>query len=153
MSVGFFLEDEDWTSLKKEYAERMQTIVIPLDISPGVAKGILARIDRFFSEARLKLSEIAGQKEQVDILIRELEREKANGPNELARKKNATIAVQTYEITPSETVNLYDVQRELCAKEAYFSGIIDILHGKQARLITITGVLKLEKELNPYGEL
>lgn len=142
----------EWQRLKQSYKDRLATIVIPLDISPGVAKGLLSRIDAFFSELRLEVAEISAQKEQIEILIREIERVKATGGNEIARKKAASEAVQKYEVNGS-IVNLYDIQRELIEKSSFLYGVLDVLNGKQARLITISGVLKLEKELSPYGTL
>lgn len=142
----------EWQRLKQAYKERLSTIVIPLDISPGVAKGLLARIDAFFSELRLEVAEVSAQKEQIEILIREIERVKAIGGNEIARKKAASEAVQSYQVN-GVTMNLYDIQRELVEKDAFLYGVLDVLNGKQARLITISGVLKLEKELSPYGAL
>jgi uncharacterized small protein (DUF1192 family) len=144
--------DTQWQQQKQAYKERLATIVIPLDISAGVAKGLLARIDAFFSELRLEVAEISAQKEQIEILIREIERVKANGSNEIARKKAASEAVQKYDVNGS-IINLYDVQRELVEKSSFLYGVLDVLNGKQARLITISGVLKLEKDLSPYGTL
>jgi ribosome maturation protein Sdo1 len=142
----------EWQQQKQAYKERLSTIVIPLDISAGVAKGLLARIDAFFSELRLEVAEVSAQKEQVEILIREIERVKAIGGNEIARKKAASEAVQKYEVNGT-IINLYDVQRELVEKDSFLYGVLDVLNGKQARLITISGVLKLEKDLSPYGTL
>lgn len=146
------MSDEEWTVKKGTYRTRLGTIIIPLDISPGVAKGLLSRIDAFFSEIRLELSEVQSQKEVVESIIREWERSKATGANETARKLTATRALQEY---PNEqgTINMYEVQRQLTTRHAFLQGVLDILNGKQARLITITGVLKLEKDLIPYADL
>src|SRR5206468_1865225 len=112
-----------WLQQKQAYKERLSTIVIPLDISPGVAKGLLARIDAFFSELRLEVAEVSAQKEQIEILIREIERVQATGGNEIARKKAASEAVQKYDVNGS-IVNLYDVQRELVEKNSFLFGVL-----------------------------
>jgi hypothetical protein len=145
--------DPDWATTKQAHKERLSTIIIPLDITPGVAKGLLARIDAFFSEVRLDLAEIEGQKEQIEVLIREIERVEVSGGNDVARKKAASVAVQNYALGDESTVNLYTIQRQLIEKNSFYKGLIDALNGKQARLITISGVMKLEKDLSPYGAL
>ena len=147
------MTDEAWALQKQQYRERLNTIIIPLDISAGVAKGLLARIDAFFSEIRLELAEMERKKERIDNIVREWEREKANGSNEIQRKQNATKAVQNFPLEQGVTVNLYEVQRQVTERHAYLQGVLDVLYGKQSRLITITGVLKLEKDLSPYGDL
>lgn len=147
------LTEEQWEAHKAEYRRRLSTIVIPLDISAGVAKGLLSRIDNFFSEARLELAEIEGRRERIDNIVREWEREKANGRNEIERKQNATKALQEFPLGDNETTNLYEVQRTLTERHSYIQGVIDVLYGKQSRLITITGVLKLEKDLMPFAEI
>lgn len=147
------LTEEQWEETKIALRERLGTIIIPLDIAPGVAKGLLSRIDAFFSEIRLSLAEVEGRKEQIEILIREIERVKATGGNEIARKKAASEAVQNYAVDGGEVINLYDIQRTLSVRHSFLMGVIDVLNGKQARLITITGVMKLEKDLSPYATL
>jgi hypothetical protein len=147
------MNDPQWLAKKEEYKRRLSTIIIPLDIMPGVAKGLLSRIDAFFSEARLELAEIEGQKETVDSIVREWERSKATGSNDTTRKMNATTALQEYPSPDGEPINMYDVQRQLSVRHSYVMGVIDTLHGKQSRLITITGVMKLEKDLSPHGDI
>lgn len=146
------MDEAQWSTQKQEYKRRLSTILIPLDITPAVAKGLLSRIDTFFSELRVEHAELEGRKERIDNIVREWEREKATGANELARKRNATMALQAYPIGNDETVNMYEVQRQMTERLSFVSGLIDILHGKQSRLITITGVLKLEKELSPHAD-
>jgi hypothetical protein len=147
------LSEQEWQRLKQAYRERLSTLLIPLDITPGVSKGLLSRIDNFFSEIRLELADAEGQKERVDNIVREWEREKANGSNEIQRKQNATKAVQEYPLEDGTIVNLYEVQRQMAERTSYLQGVLDVLNGKQSRLITITGVMKLEKELQPHAEI
>lgn len=147
------MTNEEWEQQKQRYKERLSTIVIPLDITPGVAKGILSRIDAFFSEVRLELAEVEEQKEVVDNIVREWERSKATGSNDIARKRNATLALQQYPGPDGEPINMYELQRQLVSRHAFLMGVVDTLNGKQARLITITGVMKLEKDLSPHGDI
>lgn len=153
MESSVDMSDQAWQEQKQAYRERLTTIIIPLDITPAVAKGLLSRIDAFFSHIRLELAECEGRKERIDNLVREWEREKANGGNEIQRKQNATIALQNFPLGNGETTNLYEVQRQMTERTSYLQGVLDVLYGKQSRLITITGVLKLEKDLSPYGDM
>lgn len=143
------MTEEQWENQMNDYRQRLATIRIPLEINPGVAKGLLSRIDTFFSEVRLDLSHLDGRKEYMSSLIREVERQKAIGSNEMDRKRNATMSLQNFETNDGSIVNLYEVQRTLIQRSSYLQGVVDIIAGKQARLITITGVLKLEKDLMP----
>jgi hypothetical protein len=147
------MNDAQWAAQRQAFRERLGTIVIPLDVTPGVSKGLLSRIDTFFSEIRLDLAEVEGQKERIDNIVREWERTKIAGGNELERKKRASNAIQEYPIEEGRTVNLYEVQRQLTERTAYLYGVMDVLNGKQSRLITITGVMKLEKELQPHAQI
>jgi hypothetical protein len=153
MSSILDMNEEEWTNQKAEYRRRLGTIIIPLDISATVAKGLLSRIDAFFSEIRLEVSEVEGRKESIDNIIREWERTKIAGGNELERKKRASNAIQEYPLGDGNTTNLYDLQRQLTERLSYLLGVLDILNGKQSRLITITGVLKLERELSPHSDI
>jgi hypothetical protein len=147
------MTEEEWLLRKNVYRQRLATIVIPLDITPGVAKGILSRIDAFFSEARIELGEVQGQKERIDNIIREWERTKATGTNEAVRRKNAAEALQEYPIDETTTVNLYEWQRMVYDRYFFLDSIVDTLNGKQSRLITVAGLLKLEKDLAPYAAI
>jgi hypothetical protein len=153
MSSIIEMSDEQWQITKQTYRDRLATLIIPLDITPGVAKGLLSRIDNFFSEIRLELAEAEGRKERIDNLVREWEREKATGTNEIQRKQNATKALQEFPLGDGQTTNLYEVQRQMTERTSYLQGVLDVLNGKQSRLITITGVMKLEKDLSPHAQI
>ena len=152
MASAIEMSEESWQAQKQAYRDRLATIIIPLDISPGVAKGLLSRIDAFFSEIRLELAETDGRKERIDNVVREWEREKADGRNEIERKQNATRAIQEYPLGDGTSTNLYEVQRQMTERASFLQGVLDVLYGKQSRLITITGVLKLERDLSPHSE-
>lgn len=153
MAFAIEMLEEEWQNQKQIYRDRLGTIIIPLDISPGVAKGLLSRIDAFFSEIRLEVGETEGRKERIDNIIREWERIKATGGNEIARKKTASEAIGKYPLDDGTEVNLYEVQRQMTERLAFLNSVLDVLYGKQSRLITITGVMKLEKDLSPYGDI
>jgi len=151
MSSILSLSKEEWEQAKTYYKQRLSTIMIPVDITPGVAKGLLSRIDSFFAEVRLEVAELEAQKEKVDSIIREWERVKATGSNDTVRKRNASEAIQNYPLEDGSTINLYEVQRNIAERLSFMQGVLDILNAKQSRLITISGVLKMEKDLSPHS--
>ena len=153
MSSVVDLPENEWVVKKQQYKERLSSIMIPLDPTPGIAKGLLSRIDNLFSELRLEVAEGEGKKETIDSIIREWERSKATGSNDTERKRNATEALQNYPVDDVGTVNLYHIQRQVSERLSYLQGLLDIINGKQSRLITLTGVLKLEKDLSPYTDI
>lgn len=150
MSRIMAMTDEEWFVEVERYRERLNSLRIPIDVNPSAAKGILSRIDTLFSEVRLDLSYMEGRKEYVENIIREIERVEANGSNEMARKQNASLAVQNFQLNDGGTENLYAVLRTLIERTSYLQGVVDVLYGKQSRLITTTGLLKLEKDLLPF---
>lgn len=143
---------DEFERTKSQYISRLATIKIPIDPSAGVVKGLLSRLDGFFSEARIEFADIESKKFQLETIIHEAERTKAVGPNETARKKNATEAIQRYELD-GETVNLYQLLRDVNKEYNFFKGILDILNAKQSRLITTSGILKIERSLAPNAAL
>lgn len=146
------LKDKDWSQYKATMSARVKSIQIPVDINAGMGKQILANIDLLYSDVRMDCAEIEGHKERLEILIREIERSSIKGSNELARKQASTLAVQTYAGNNGQIINLYDFQRELIEKHTFLRGLLDTMINKQNRLITINGLLKLEKELMPGSD-
>lgn len=153
MSITGSMTPEQWEARKAEDRRRLSTIVIPLDITPGVAKGLLSRIDAFYSEVCLELGELEAQRENLDSRIEEWERTKIAGTNDMVRKKTASEAIQAYPVGNGETVNLYELYRNINERYSWIKSVIKALEGKQSRLITVGGLLKLEKELAPHASL
>ncbi|MFE4029275.1 hypothetical protein ACFX4N_24295 [Priestia sp. YIM B13551] len=136
---------EQWTTYRDELARDVQAIQIPTDVNPGMAISILSRIDNIYSNLRLHYSELESSKERVDLMVREIERVGLQGKNEDERKRNAVMEVR--KVSTSNGLTLYDMQRESTERYMYIRGILDVLINKQNRLITINGLLKLDKDL------
>lgn len=153
MSITGSMTDGQWEARKAEDRRRLSTIVIPLDITPGVAKGLLSRIDAYYSEVCMELGELEAQRESLDSRIEEWERTKIAGTNDMVRKKTASEAIQAYPVGNGETVNLYELYRTINERHAWIKSLIKALEGKQSRLITVGGLLKLEKDLAPHASL
>jgi hypothetical protein len=145
------IPQERWAAYKAQLRQQLNQIEIPMDANPGIVRVILAQIDKLFTDMRMEYAELEGHKDRVECLIREIEREQAVGKNEIDRKRNATLAVQNYAGNNGTVVNLYDFQRQISERYSYLKGIIDSLYGKQNRLITLNGMLKLEQDTTPYA--
>lgn len=143
------MSDREWANQKRIYQQRIETIRIPTEATPSITMGILSRIDSFFSEIKLYLAELEASKEKTESIIREFEREKALGSNETDRKRNATLALQEYQLPSGQVVNMYQIHRDVTERFIYLKSLVDVIFAKQQRLITVTGLLKLEKELLP----
>lgn len=145
------LPNEQWLEYKAQLKQQLNQIKIPIDANPGIVRVILAQIDELYTNMRMEYAELEGHKERVECLIREIEREQAQGKNEIDRKRNATLAVQNFAGNNGQVVNLYDFQRQIAERYSYLKGILDALFGKQSRLITLNGMLKLERDTQPYS--
>lgn len=136
---------EQWTEYQNRLTNGVQSIQIPKDVNPQMAIVILSKIDEIYSYLRVQFSELESSKERVDLMVKEIERVGLTGKNEDERKRNAVIEVR--KITTDKGLTLYDMQRESTERYMYCKGILDVLINKQNRLITINGLLKLDKDL------
>lgn len=142
---------ENWLRYRAQLREQLNQIEIPMDANPATVRVILSQIDKLFTDMRMEYAELEGNKDRVEALIRETERVQAVGKNEIDRKRNSSLAVQEYAGTNGQVINLYDFQRQISERYSYLKGIIDSLYGKQNRLITLNGMLKLEQDTQPFS--
>lgn len=142
------MSTEEWNAYKVELRASVQTIAIPADVSPKVAIVILSRIDQIHSMIRVEYAELESAKESTDLIVKETERMGLQGRNEDARRRSAVLAVRERQING---FTLYDLQRENTKRYMFLRSILDVLMSKQSRLITINGLLKLEKDLIVSG--
>jgi hypothetical protein len=145
------LPQERWAAYKAQLKGQLNQIEIPVDANPATVRVILARLDKLYTDMRMEYAELEGHKDRVECLIREIERVQAVGKNEIDRKRNASLAVQEYPGNNGQVINLYDFQRQLSERYSFLKGILDSLFGKQNRLITLNGMLKLEQGTQPYS--
>lgn len=136
---------EQWTAYRRELNHNTQSIHIPTDVNPAMAISILSRIDNIYSTLRIQFSDLESSKERIDLMVKEIERVGLTGKNEDERKRNAVMEVR--KVTTQEGLTLYDMQRESTERYMFIKGILDVLINKQNRLITINGLLKLDKDL------
>ena len=145
------MSQEDWIRYKARLKQQLNNIQIPLDANTGMIKSILSSIDKSYTNMRLEFSELEGHREKTESIIREWEREKAVGKNEIDRKRNATVAIQNYPGANGQVINLYEFHRQIVERHLFLKGTLDALIGKQNRLITFNGMLKLEQGTSPYS--
>ncbi|MEK1828862.1 hypothetical protein AAAC51_06875 [Priestia megaterium] len=136
---------QEWDAYRDALSRDVRGINIPTDVNPGMAISILSSIDHIYSTLRLHYSELESTKERVDTMVKEIERVGLKGRNEDERKRNATEEVR--KVSTENGLTLYDIQRESTERYMYIKGILDVLINKQNRLITINGLLKLDKDL------
>lgn len=144
MSQGDFYE------FRQKLNDEVRSIHIPDDVNPSIAKGLISRIDEVYTRIRLDLVDIENSVNRVESTIREWERSKASGSSDTQRKKNATEALQNYDAGDGEKINMYDALRSLSNRENSLKAILDTLSNKQNRLVTVTGLMKIEKELTNF---
>lgn len=136
---------EEWSGYRSTLNANVTSIQIPTDVNAGMAISILSRIDNIYSFLRLQFSDLEASKERIDLMVKEIERVGLEGKNEDDRKRNAVLKVR--EVKTESGLTLYDMQRETTDRYMYVKGILDVLTNKQNRLITINGLLKLDKDL------
>lgn len=139
------MPNEEWIAYRNELNTQVQSIHITNDINPKMAIVILSRIDSIYSHLRIHFSELESSKERIDLMIKEIERAGLEGRNEDERKRNAVLQVRR--VSTENGFTLYDMQRESTQRYMYIKGVLDVLTQKQSRLITINGLLKLDKDL------
>ncbi|UOE58186.1 hypothetical protein [Cytobacillus oceanisediminis] len=139
------MSKDQWTEYRDNLSRDVKSIHIPTDVNPKSAISILSKIDSIYSNLRLHFSDLKSSKERIDLMVKEIERVGLQGKNEDERKRNAALEVR--KITTEAGFTLYDLQRESTERYMAIEGILDVLINKQNRLITINGLLKLDKDL------
>lgn len=141
------IEKSEFNQRFNNYYQQLDRIRIPADVNPATARNILTEIDRLYASIRLDYAFLQSERNRIESIIKELERVEAVGKNETERRKNATDAIRNFEVEEGRTMNLYHMQRQIASRYEMYSSLIDIMDKKQSRLITVSGLLKLDKEL------
>lgn len=144
------MDQNEFYEFRRELNEQVKAIHIPEDINPMLGKMIISQIDELYTRIRLDLVDIENGVNRVESTIREWERSKASGSSDTQRKKNATEALQNYDAGDGTIMNMYEVQRSFVNRENSLKAILDTLSNKQNRLVTVTGLMKLDKELSSF---
>lgn len=140
--------DEQFKIYKTQWAQKIREIELPKDMNSSIGQMILSQLDECYAYLRIDLSEIEAAKERTDSIIRQNERSKAEGRNEIDRKKNATEYLENYPIDEEGgSVDMYEWNRLLMTRYAIIRGFVEVINNKQQRLITMSGFLKIDSNL------
>lgn len=145
-------DEETFSMYKKAWTQRLQAIKLPDDINPNIGQHILSSLDEAYGILRIDLADIESAKDKTEAIIRQNERSKSIGANEDARKRNATEYLENYPIGENETIDMYETNRLMNYRYSIVKSFVDIINNKQQRLITMSGFLKLEKDLLPGSQ-
>lgn len=133
-----------WETTINGFEARIRDIVIPADINPGSAKPLLARLDSLYTDVMLVYPKIKSSDENITQLISIVTKlEGAEGANPDIRSAKAIAAAQHYQVD-DEVYNLYNLKQITSERLLYINSFIKILEGKQSRMITASGLMKIE---------
>lgn len=145
------VNEESFNNWRSENEKAIQSVIIPKDINPAIAIGVLSDLDRLYSFVRLELAEIESFKDRAESIIREGERSKAIGKNDDERKRVAAEFLQSYPHGANDTfINMYEQSRIMTYRYHIVKGMVDVIFAKQQRLITLSGLFKIDKDIG-YG--
>lgn len=114
-------------------------------MTPSDAAYMLSRLDELYTLVHLDFIELESEKERIDSIIRQCERSKTEGRNEIDRKKNATVYLENYPVpNTNETVDMYESWREVYYRYNHLKHCLSILENKQDRMITLSGYMKID---------
>lgn len=148
------LTDEQFNAYMYENRERLNQIELPTDINPTIAIQVLSQLDVLYTRIRYDVAEVEAAYDRAESIIRQHERTKIEGRNEEERKKNASLYLENFPISDTATANMYDYYRTLKTRYEMVRALVNIIENKQQRLITMTGLLKIDKDIGSqyYGE-
>lgn len=139
--------DEEFNHFVNEWSSIVRDIHLPADVNPHIGTSILSDLDEAYAILRIYYAKLEGAKDRVDSLVRQYERSKAEGSNEQARRKAATEYLENYENSEGQLFDMYEYQRRTNRRFFMLKGLIDIINNKQQRLITMTGLIKIDSNL------
>lgn len=138
------LTKNEWDDLVETFESRIREIVIPPDINPGIAKPLLAKLDAVFTDIMLLYPYIKTDDDNVTQLLNIVTKTAgAEGSNPDKRAAKAIEAAQAYHYE-GEILDLYAMKQFTNERLLYVNSFIKILEGKQSRMITASGLMKIE---------
>lgn len=148
MSVNVTTATEDeFNQFVDAWAANIESVRLPSDINTQMGTQILSQLDEAYAILRVEYARIEASKDKVDSIVRQKERSEAEGSNEQARRKAATEYLESYPNAQGETFDMYEYQRSVNRRFFMIKGLIDIINNKQQRLITMTGLIKIDSNL------
>lgn len=137
---------EEFTEYKNYWQAEVRNITIPPDVNTGIGQAILSDLDNCYAFLRIDLGELEAAKDKAESIIRQNERSKATGKNEDDRKKNATEFLEQYPVG-DQTVDMYEWTRLINYRFTILKSLVETVNNKQQRLITMSGFMKIDRDL------
>ena len=138
--------ESDFSIFVNQWATKLEGIHLPPDITTRIGTQVLSELDQAYAILRIHYARIEAAKDKVDSIIRQKERSMAEGSNEQNRRKNATEFLENYP-SGEQTFDMYEYQRVINKRFFMIKGLIDVINNKQQRLITMTGLIKIDSSL------
>ena len=136
---------QDFEDYRVRTINEIRQCILVQGMTPSDAGMIIATLDELYTLVHLDFIELESEKERIDSIIRQCERSKTEGRNELDRKRNATVYLENYPIpNSSETVDMYELWREVYYRYNHLKHCLSILENKQDRMITLSGYMKID---------
>lgn len=139
--------DEEFNLYKRNWTDTLHSIQLPQDMNPATGVVVLSQLDEAYAKLRIDYAELEAAKDKAESIIRQKERVMAVGSNEDNRKKNASEYLEAYPINEEDTINMYEWSRMLGGRFSVLRSFIDVINNKQHRLITMTGLAKIDSNL------
>lgn len=144
-------EDDEWIAYKKDIIESMSKIQINADMNPGTLKYALMEINDVEAKLAVRLSEYEAVYAAMigdyrDGLCNVIRSTNANGSNEEIRRQNGFRALAKVNMGGVD-LNFIDIITATRIRLKFMQGIQRRLKSMSAICITMSGALKMEKDL------
>lgn len=139
-----YCSDENFERYRVDTIRRIRELVLPKEPTPTEARMLISFMDEVYTLVHLDFVELESEKERLESIIRQCERSKTEGKNELDRKRNATLYLENFPQPDGSTVDIYESWRIVYKRYNHLKHCLDILENKQARMITISGYMKID---------
>ena len=137
------LRQDEWAEIEAAYEREVLSITIPQDITEGVIKLLLSRIDEVLTRAQF---DYARSKRAYENLERRLKtRTKAYYVDFKASYSDKTADAHATKRVDDEGLT-HQVQ-EAYNRYTFMDAVISVLDAKRSMLITDSGILKIEASL------
>lgn len=136
--------NEEFEHYRITTMNHLRKLILPKEPTPVEARLFITSMDELYTYVRLDFIELESEKERLESIIRQCERSKAEGKNEVDRKRNATLYLENYLQGDGTTVDLYEQYREIYYRFNHLKHCLEILENKQNRMITISGYMKID---------
>jgi hypothetical protein len=138
------IDNQRWQKIKEDLSIKINEIIIPPDINPGTAKPLIAKLDALYTEVMLLYPEIKSFDDNISQLLNNtMKLAAAEGKNPDERAANAIKEATNY-VLDGEPIDLFEAKQVSSQRLVFITSLIKIIEGKHGRLITTSGLMKIE---------